>query len=211
MHILRGANTSSTTTARNELLHVYGSGVPIRGLDLVTTRKKIVQAMTAALKYEKSIRNKAPALAQSDNAREYIAAATVDTDRKFGTRNSTIIPHNPEENGLTEWLKSTIMNGVICELTTAKMPAEYSPLAMANSTFKHNLIVHASTGKSKYRQWTGDTNPLPPMFALGQMGWMTSPPHTPKFNARGKRARYIGVENEKQIIIGIEKVKVTKV
>lgn len=189
------------TGPNNEKYFVTFMDVGSRYAFVIPIQRKahVLQAVTAALAYSKKIRGDVPAIIHSDNAKEYVAHATIEAARQFGTTTSTTVPHNPEENGLAERLNRTIMDGVRCVLTAADMADGYWPAAIADVVFKQNLLIHAGTGQCPYRAWTGNVQPLPQMWAFGQLGWIPNLPHKAKLNDRGRLARYIGIEDVKHI------------
>lgn len=62
------------------------------------------------------------------------------------------------------------MNVVRYALNTANMPLEYWPAAMANVSFKQNLLVHETTGLCPYNVRERTAESLPKMFTFRQFG-----------------------------------------
>lgn len=87
----------------------------------------VPQVIISARAYSKNIRGTAPNIIHSDNAQEYVAESIFAADRQFGTRSTTTILYNPEENGIAERAIRKIVNGVRCSLATSNIDEAYWP------------------------------------------------------------------------------------
>lgn len=72
----------------------------------------VLQAIVAALTYAKQIRRDVPEVINIDNAKADVAHTTVEAGRQLGTTTTTPVSYDPEENGISERLIRTIMEGV---------------------------------------------------------------------------------------------------
>lgn len=62
------------------------------------------------------------------------------------------IPYNPEENGITERVDRTIMDGVRFVLFTANMEMTYLEFTACDVAFKQSLLTHSAMGQCLYAE-----------------------------------------------------------
>lgn len=91
----------------------------------VIRRSGVLKSIVTALNYTHTTFGVYPRLLHSYNANNFVSLAFKEATRSVSTAIRTVIPHNPEENGIAERVKRTLMNGVGCFMETANMPQEY--------------------------------------------------------------------------------------
>lgn len=170
----------------------------------LTSRAYVTQAIIAALVYTKHNTGQVPSIIYSDNAKEYLSAASIDAARSMGTATRTTIPYNPEENGIAERINKTLLEGMRTVLATAGIDQPYWPHAVTDVAFKHGLTLHATTGKVPFHEWTGTVQSLPPLFVFGQLGRIPQQPPGTKLQSRSIVARYMSYHSRKHITVQLQ-------
>lgn len=93
--------------------------VPLRN------RSEVYEDFTTDIKYTTETFDTPSLLIHSDIAKEYVSRAVREAIRATRAFTPTTIPYNPEENGIEERLKRTLLNGTHCVPATAKLLDEY--------------------------------------------------------------------------------------
>lgn len=175
------------------------------------TKAEVTQAIKAALMDVRNTRGDVPRVIHSDNAKEYLAVASVAAAHQFGVTTRTTAPYNPEENGVAERINRTLLKAARAVLATAHMALHYWPMAVANVVFKNNLLVHSTTDRIPLHEWSGTVSPIPTLYVFGQMGRIPNLPLTVKLQDRCQVARYIYTESTKHIKVQLQNGRFTKV
>lgn len=100
--------------------------------------------MLAAVTYAKYVRCMAPAILHSDNAKEYLSAATIDGARMNENKTTNTIPHNPDQKGVAERSNMTVMNGLCAVLNTDNMEMAYWQHAAILVVSKQNVMENCT-------------------------------------------------------------------
>lgn len=118
-------------------------------------RGQVAGNLCKAFQYIQWQTGKIPQMVYPENSAQYVIGAIknimLETGGEFRTKN----PYNLEENGIADRLNSTILNCVRSVLYTAKMDNRYCPFAACDLFFNQILLMHISTGKCPYDEWTG--------------------------------------------------------
>lgn len=124
-----------------------------------------------------------------------------------GTRTTTTLPHNTQENGIAERSNRTLINGIRCILATAKLPVEYWPNSTMYVTFKHTLMLHHCTGLIPFTQQHNTTIYKPKLLKFGRLGYVPERPTQGKITYRSVFSRYVRMYDLKTIIVQFPDVK----
>lgn len=134
------------------------------------TRAHVLKSVTSALGYAKNAHGQVHAIIHLDNAKKYLSHATIEAAESLCTVLRYTIPYNHEENGFAERINITNMNWPLTILAAAHMPDKYWTLAVSDITFKHALMMNASTGKIRFQMWKRNIETQPRIFIFGQLG-----------------------------------------
>lgn len=92
-------------------------------------RTKIAECLDKAVHHGKAKTGYFSRIIYADNTAEYIISAVKNTMDKCGGVVHTTIPHNPEENGITERVNRTLLDAIRSVLFTAYLDDSYWPYA----------------------------------------------------------------------------------
>ena len=119
----------------------------------LTVRSETTQLIDSFLSKMQKQFGHVPTCFISDNAGEYMSRTVETMLADMDIAYVPIIAHNPEEDGVAERFKFSIMNAVRAALRTAQMGWSYWTWALLDTTHKNNQLPHAATLDTPHQRW----------------------------------------------------------
>jgi len=170
---------------------------------LLPTKDRALAAFQAyRARAEKSSGKEIKAL-RTDAGGEYLNQQFLQYLKEDRIRHIVSPPYSPAQNGLSERMNHTIMEGARCLLEDAKISKEFWGHAVLTAAHIHNRLPSTSQrGISPIEHWTGKAPSIRHLRIWGSTTWV----HIPK-----ERRRKLDPKSVKGILVGYEEDAGTKV
>lgn len=131
---------------------------------------------------------------QSDNGTEYINREFDNLLKTKGIRRRLTVPHNPEQNGVSERKNRTLMEMARCMLIESGLPPSFWAEAVNTANYIRNRCPSRSLGgKTPFELWTG-RNPCVKQFRVfgSKVLFLDRRPGKGKLEPRSKEGIFVG-------------------
>lgn len=125
------------------------------------------------------------------NAREYTIHYIQVFLNHICTKQTTIVPHNPQMNGIAEHHKKTLVNAARCALAHSNLPASLCQFAIMDAVYIYNFLPHASANEPAAQRWYHKWIPPIHVLTFGYIGTIPDRRPKPKIEHKSRPARFL--------------------
>lgn len=135
--------------------------------------------------------NRPPETFHSDNALEYTSQHLQSFLNHICTKQTTIVPHHPQMNGLAERVNLTIMNAARCAIAHANIEPTLWQFAVMDAVYKYNIMPHYIAKAAPASKWMHNWTPPSFVFPFCTIGMIPDPRPKLKLANRGCPVRFL--------------------